>query len=285
MRRVTAYGLQIDAEVPLPELLSGDLTVRADVVVRYGPAPEAPEVADTWVHPAPGVAAMLYDGAVALAVRGGAEIAVEVRRPVPEAVERLPVLGGALGHLLHQRGHLVLHADAVQVGGAAIAVVGPRGLGKSTTATALVWAGHALVADDVVAVAADGTVAPGSPWLRVWPDALRAVGVDPEALARVHPEVEKRWLRAPSAASAPVRLAAIYALARGPELAVEPLSGVEAVVELVRHTYGVEALVGAARGENLRRAAALARSVGVWRVTVPEALGGLGALVELLSRA
>src|SRR5699024_58547 len=45
--------------------------------------------------------------------------------------------GGSLAFQLYQRGHLVLHASAVQVGGVAWGFAGRAGMGKSTMATLL----------------------------------------------------------------------------------------------------------------------------------------------------
>ena len=55
---------------------------------------------------------------------------------------------------LRLRGVPALHASAVAVGGAALAVVGSAGAGKSTTAAARAARGHAVVADDVLALRA-----------------------------------------------------------------------------------------------------------------------------------
>lgn len=61
----------------------------------------------------------------------------------------------------------VLHASAVVLGGAAVAVLGPSGAGKSTLAAELVARGAELVADDVVALerSAEGVIAHPGPGL------------------------------------------------------------------------------------------------------------------------
>jgi hypothetical protein len=57
-------------------------------------------------------------------------------------------------------GWTVLHGGAVSIRGQAVAMVGHSGAGKSTLTTALTLRGHAYVADEVVAVRDDFTVAP-----------------------------------------------------------------------------------------------------------------------------
>ncbi len=59
-----------------------------------------------------------------------------------------------------QSGWAVLHGGVVSIDGLAIAVVGHSGAGKSTLTTALTRRGHRYVADEVVAIRDDGSVAP-----------------------------------------------------------------------------------------------------------------------------
>ena len=63
------------------------------------------------------------------------------------------LLGPVLGLLLRLRGVTCLHASAVAFGEQAVAFVGSEGAGKSTTAAALALRGHAILSDDVVALA------------------------------------------------------------------------------------------------------------------------------------
>ena len=63
------------------------------------------------------------------------------------------LLGPVLGILLRLRGVTCLHASAVAFGEKAVAFVGSEGAGKSTTAAALARRGHAVLSDDVVALA------------------------------------------------------------------------------------------------------------------------------------
>lgn len=58
--------------------------------------------------------------------------------------------GTLLSFILAMREHAVLHASAVQVGGAAVAFVGASGMGKSTMATLMCAEGASLITDDVL---------------------------------------------------------------------------------------------------------------------------------------
>jgi hypothetical protein len=85
---------------------------------------------------------------------------VIVRKDPAGRTELLPILmaGTVSAFLLALRGHTVLHASAVSIGGQALAFVGPSGRGKSTLAALMCLAGADLVTDDVLVVEADDAV-------------------------------------------------------------------------------------------------------------------------------
>ena len=97
------------------------------------------------------------------------------------------LLGPVLGILLRLRGVTCLHASAVAFGEKAVAFVGSEGAGKSTTAAALARRGHAILSDDVVALAErDGSffVHPAYPYLCLWPESVESLYGSADALPR-----------------------------------------------------------------------------------------------------
>jgi len=90
------------------------------------------------------------------------------------ALVAILVCGLVVAFLLGLAGHLVLHASAVEVDGAAVAFAGPSGSGKSTLASLLCSDGARLVTDDVLRLGtAPGVVCVGgSPQLRLRPGAV-----------------------------------------------------------------------------------------------------------------
>ena len=104
------------------------------------------------------------------------------------------LLGSAVGALLIQRGMLVLHGNALERDGEAIVCVGHSGAGKSTLAYALMQQGWRLLADDLVAITPDGQVLPGIPRIKLWHDAAKAFGLDPEALPPIRQGMQKYLL-------------------------------------------------------------------------------------------
>jgi hypothetical protein len=105
--------------------------------------------------------------------------------------------GPVLGLVLRLRGALALHASAVQVGDAAVMLVGGHGAGKSTAAAALARRGCPVITDDVLHLRRDGShwlAEPFGALLRLWPDGgALALGAD-VVLPRLTPSWDKRQL-------------------------------------------------------------------------------------------
>ena len=158
------------------------------------------------------------------------------------------LLGPVIGFVSRLRGVTCLHASAVAVDEQAIALVGFPGAGKSTTAAVFAHYGYPVIADDVVALTENGEnflVPPGYPRVNLWPDSVRALFGSEEALPRITPTWDKRYMALGDNgfgfATKPLPLRVIYLLgAREAELAapvVEEIAGSDALAGLVANTY------------------------------------------------
>ncbi len=158
------------------------------------------------------------------------------------------LIGPVMGFVLRLRGMTCLHASAVAMRERAIALVGFPGAGKSTTAAAFAQRGFAVLADDVVALSEEGEgflVAPGYPRVNLWPDSVRALLGSEEALPRITPTWEKRYLalgeNSLGFSSKPMPLGAIYFLdereSRSDGATFEKIAGADAVALLAVNTY------------------------------------------------
>ena len=158
------------------------------------------------------------------------------------------LLGPVLGFVLRLRGVVCLHASAVALGDRAIALVGLPGAGKSTAAAAFASSGFPVLSDDIVTLADKGAqflVAPGYPRVNLWPDSVRRLFGSEDALPRITPTWEKRFLQLDQNghhfASSPLPLGAIYILdSRDSSLTapiIEGIGGKEALMALVANTY------------------------------------------------
>lgn len=267
------FGLDLRSEIDLAGVApSADAPV-PDVEIAFGPV-----AAD---EPRPGYSLTAEGTLLSVTkvgrflIRDGRQIIID---PAPAASERnlrLFLLGSAIGALLHQRGLLPLHANAIDLGGRAVAFSGHSGAGKSTIAAWFHDRGHRILADDVCVIGFDEAgrpiAYPGIPRLRLWREALEASGRDAGAYDRSFDDMDKYDVpTATDASPEPLPLAAIYLLRRageeGGDAAIDRLTGVDAVDTLVSNTYRGAYLSTIGRtGEHLAACLRVARAVPIFR--------------------
>jgi len=157
------------------------------------------------------------------------------------------LLGPVMGFVLLLRGFVSLHACALAVDDQAIAIVGPAGSGKSTTAAAFAGQGYAILAEDVVTLRERGEefmVQPGYPSIRLWPSSVEALYGSAATLPRLTPTWDKRYLDLTQTQyefqKQPLPLTAIYLLAERtgrPAPFVREMAAREALLSLIANTY------------------------------------------------
>jgi hypothetical protein len=188
------------------------------------------------------------------------------------------LLGPVLGFVLRLRGITCLHASAIAVGGLAIALVGPAGVGKSTTAAAFARQGYPVLAEDIVALIDTQrylSVQPGYPQVRLWPDSVKALYNSDNALPRLTPTWDKRYLdlTAPGYRfqQQPLPLAAVYMLGERSYDPIAPCIGKlpprAALMGLIVNTYVNYLLDKAMRAQDFHLLARLVSHVPVTQVT------------------
>ena len=160
-----------------------------------------------------------HDGTDFVFDRSGTKLWANWREPMTLEDTATYLLGPIFGFILRLRGVTCLHASAVMVGHQAIALVGPPGAGKSTTAAGFARTGLPVLCDDVLALRDCGDkifAEPGYPRLRLWPQAVTMLCGAPDALPRLTPTWEKRYLDLSTEPkrfhAQPAALAAIYFL-------------------------------------------------------------------------
>lgn len=242
MQYYSAYDLTIASEYDLFGVRHSDPVGNPDVTIVKGDFghPENVQYDEGRYSEASFDEALLsWEKVGTIRIRQGREIQVVPRQDINPDVLSLFITGAAMGIVLHQRGLLVLHASAVDVDGSAIAFIGFKGMGKSTTAAAFVGRGYLMISDDVVALDARYRVRPGSEVVKLWPTALKAaLNDDPESIPRIYPTNEKRArIVDDKMAASSSQLKAIYVLDSGDTLRIEPIEPAGRFVEVVRHSY------------------------------------------------
>ncbi len=289
-KRYAAYGLSIRSEIALP--LPPAPQSGAQVNIRMGTVPETLGGSRTgrrvW-QAAPGAFLMAVDGVARYLVREGREITVEPAPGGGEAVAPF-LLGSVLAACLKQRGILTLHASAIATDAGAVLFSGHSGRGKSTLLAALVQRGYPMLCDDVAGIAPEGgdrpLALPAYPCLRLWGDAVEALGWNGRPLRRVREGMDKFLAPVERFGKAPLPVRAVFVLrfhGRG-DIEIEPAAPALAFKCLLRRVYRRRYARGLGRApEQFRAVAELARRAPVTLISNPVAAIHPAAIEALAS--
>ncbi len=191
------------------------------------------------------------------------------------------LLGPIMGFVMLLRGCVSLHASAIVIDDQAIALAGPAGSGKSTTAAAFAELGYSILAEDVVTLDDRGAsflVQPAYPCIRLWPASVTALFGDHNDLPKLTPNWEKRYLDLTQPPyqfyKKPLPLAVIYLLEQRSENRLAPfvnqVSEPKALMSLVANTYATHLMDAAMRAREFEILGRLLKTVPV-RQIIPHA--------------
>ena len=207
--------------------------------------------------------------------RAGSEIWAEWSAPLTLEDTATYLLGPVLGFVMLLRGIVCLHASAIAIEDKAIALLGPAGSGKSTTAAAFAERGCKVLAEDVVTLDDRGDrflVRPGYPCIRLWPPAVEALYGSETHLPRLTPNWDKCYLDLSERFHpAPLPLAAIYHLgkrhhdARAPY--VESLDRSAGLMALVANTYATKLMDRQMRAHEFELLTRVVGTIALRRIT------------------
>ena len=285
-----AYGAVLSSTVPLPELsphahADPDLFVTSAGEITTDAEWHRVEVRDqsstSWLTVASGPAGyrLVFDG-------GGEFIVSVAERRItsfPTAADadttRHLLIDQVVPLVLAHAGRLVLHASSIETSMGAVAVMGPAGAGKSTLTTSFGANGARVLADDALVVENRGgewLAFPAYAGIRIWPDVIATVQPDGDS-PRVAPYTEKRRVGPHEGLSfcrEPMPLRRIYVLdlEEVEHVTLVPMSGREALMALVAHTFTLDASDTARAVDQLDRAHALCRDVPVKQLQYPRRL-------------
>jgi hypothetical protein len=266
----SVYGLRLSSNVALPGLpVLTEMAGKADIQIRVkeksSPISAAISPSDIFyvsrlkdingepILQAAEVAggsyvALLYSDGTRFALeRNGHEIFADWPDPLTLEENSLCLIGPVLGVVLRLRGVFPLHASAVAIDNHAIALMGPAGAGKSTTAGAFARCGHRVISDDVVALKQEGSrfvIPPGYPRVNLWAESAQALFGADAKLPLISPSWDKHFMPLDQGSQFETRalpLGVIYFLQeRMPELAapiVESMTGAESFLAVLGNTY------------------------------------------------
>jgi hypothetical protein len=312
--RGVIYGLQIEANQAIPGLGASVAVSRPDLEICLGAMPDwlkEEPAREPWYVSAqqgesglPGLQVWAISGGRGqrLLYADGTEFVIDAegsrlwsRWPEHLTLEDTAtyLLGPVMGFVLLLRGIICLHASAIAIGNAAVAMVGPPEAGKSTTAAVLARLGYAVISDDVVTLdERDGAflVHPTYALIRLWPESVEALYGSADALPRLTPTWNKRYLDVTEKGYRfqrdPLPLAAIYVLEeRTTDPAaprIEDLRGKAALMSLVANLYVARLMNGPMSARGLDLLARVAASVPVRRVVPHVEVANLTRLCDMI---
>lgn len=284
-------GWTVGSCLPLPYLLETAPAVSPDIVVEFGswpspPTPPAQDLGRFQIH-APNLVDLIGPDGIRIRIADGRRMIVDAPDGAEATVHTL-LFGAAFAVLCFQRRSPALHAGAVVLDGAALAIAGHSGAGKSTITRALMGRGLPLLTDDQLRIEPATAIAyPGFPSNKLWADSAARLGELAEPAHRVAPGFEKFHVAATGGFEARATpLKAVFALAPTPDLTepdvtrLSPPQAVATLGSLIHYRH-----VGAALGleaDLFAWAHSLARTVPVYLVRRTNDLAGLEQLVDMV---
>ena len=288
----SAYGLNIRSQIQLPELLTNDQADVSEINVHIRIGRVSQDGLEDGTQVAPGLwvsQSKLWFQVPDVArfqVRDGQEITIDPAPGIDEESLRLFLLGSAFGALLIQRGHLVLHGNAIRIGDQCMVCVGDSGAGKSTLAAGFMQRGFDILADDVVPVDRDCSALPGFPRIKLWQDAADRLKIDTKSLRRIRPKLEKfsyplfnQFAQQPL----PIRWVCILQSHSETQTLLEPIVGLQKFPPLLENTYRMVFSQGMDLNANhLQLCGKLAGRIRLIRITRPEQGFELDTLIDCI---
>lgn len=278
--RYFAFGLEIESQFPVPELLTGNSELPSHVSIEFANVPDAltaPVFSGVRFHGSTNEFLLKVDHVAKYLVKNGNTIQIE---PYPQATEkdiRLFLMGSAMGALIHQRGLLPFHGSSVIIHNKVVVFSGISGAGKSTLAASFVKKGFPLITDDVCVISLDNEtrpmVHPGYPQMKLWADSLEKIGEQNENLSRVRDGIKKFSLPVrPHFHQKPELLSGVYIIStKNTEgFHIETIKGIEKFNILKNNTYRLNFIKGTGTtASHFKHIEAMARHCFVKKIERP----------------
>jgi hypothetical protein len=248
VKHYRAFGLEIRSEIDLPELVHVASNAVVDTEVLLGSVEGPLPVNEPRVVRFERPGAYLAWSNIGRFRVEGTRIIVDPLTDDPRAI-RFALLGPVLAAMLQLRGIPLLHGSAVAIEDQAIAFIGRKRAGKSTTAAAFVAAGGRMLSDDILPLSRDGadlSLTPGFPALKLEPTVHRALLRDLPIVGGEGMGLNDKVLVSDgTASSANLPIRAMFVL--DPDAPAEPvrLLPAAALRELLQHGYALKFADGA----------------------------------------
>lgn len=208
--------------------------------------------------------------------------------------------GPVFGAILRLKNITCLHASVVAVKDRAIAIIGPKGAGKSTLVAELAAQGFAVLSDDLAPLYLNKGVFyihPGYPMIRLWPNSIKQYSsLSFNSLPRVLSFTEKRFvplslnngIKQWHFQTHPLPLHSVYLLGdrtTEKEHKLQCLQQSNSFFSLTQNVYAEYLLEQSSRSSDFLLLGKLASSVSLWQVKRPNCLSSVTDLCRILEKA
>jgi len=229
----------------------------------------------------------IFDTKPLFRVRNGKEIIINSDFKIEDILLRSLLLGQGMGVLLHQKGYLVLHGSAVNMGDKAIAFLGGCGEGKSTTAAALNIRGHPLITDDVLVIDFDNNnnpvLLPSFPRIKLWDNAIDLLTNGKEIFPKIHPKFQKYSYNVDkNFCDYQLPLKTVYIIEKSEKNSITPLRSQDALIELVRNAYMIFLFNDDEKHQNLIQSAKTVTNIHFKRLKRSHSLADIEELLNII---
>ncbi|MBM4242096.1 MAG: hypothetical protein FJ150_10645 [Euryarchaeota archaeon] len=293
MYHYKAFGLTISSEIELPGMIKGSGSDRPDleiIIKKVNLDTCRPVIEDSNFCVDNQDVYLWWDDIGKVKISGGSQITVDPLSKMENSDETniIPfLLGPVMALMLHQRGFLVLHGSSVRVNDGAVAFIGYRGLGKSTTAINLYKKGYPLVTDDILAINFDKdglpVVYPGYPHVRLSEDSYNHVKDNTDTLTPIRTIVGKVFCDASFRFSPElVYLKRVYLIEKGEKTEISVLKSQETLLDLIRHSIANRIFQHTTQKENLVHCAQLINNASARRLEISHSFGKIHELVGVV---
>ncbi len=290
--KYSVHGFTVASEIELPELMAAPAEQVVDFkIVEADTHPSLPS--DYGFERNRERFSIWWSLVGRFVIANSGDVTLARERDVPDSLARLPLVGCVMAIAAIMRGRFLLHANAINVGGKGVLLMGAKGQGKSTLTAALLSRGHTLLSDDAAALsihAHGADVHRGCLQMKLWPDSIDHSweGHSAEEHRPIHIHCNKRIVDAMSYASISDRLplSMIYLLSEGLIMETRRCPAGESWPLIVSQSYA--ALFGenffdpVSKADHFMKCTRLAQSVGVTRLQRPKRFEEIGAVVSLI---
>jgi hypothetical protein len=241
-----AFGLQIESEYELPELIKSYFEKKADVHIQICDLSslwEKLSTTDSLIIVKNNFVLFRIENLATFCIFDGNQILVSPESGAETDRIRLYVLGSCMGALFMQRDTLCLHGSAIEIDGKAYAIVGKSGAGKSTLAAGFLSKGYPLLTDDVIAVSFDDNnqpiVVPGYPQQKLWKESLQKFGMEHNEYRPLFERENKFAVPISEFTNKPVPLEGIIELSHSEDESIHfhEVTGLERIHVVMRQTF------------------------------------------------